>query len=48
MCLERTVEKARNLKLLLYMFDQLFGLKINFDKSEILLVCVCVCVAGEV
>jgi hypothetical protein len=29
--------KARNLKLLLYMFEQLSRLKINFDKSEILL-----------
>jgi hypothetical protein len=32
------MNKARNMKLLLYMFEQLSGLKINFDKSEILLV----------
>jgi hypothetical protein len=38
MCLEHNVEKARNLKLLLYIFEQLSGLKINFGKSEILLV----------
>jgi hypothetical protein len=36
-CLEHNVEKARNMKLLLYMFEQLSGWKINFDKSEILL-----------
>jgi hypothetical protein len=34
--LEHDLEKARNMKLLLYMFEQLSGLKINFDKSEIL------------
>jgi hypothetical protein len=32
------VEKARNMKLLLYVFEQLSGLKINFDKSEILVI----------
>jgi hypothetical protein len=37
-CLEHDLEKARNMKLLLYMFEQLSGLKINFDKSEILMV----------
>jgi hypothetical protein len=30
------VVKARNLKLLLYIFEQFSGLKINFDKSEVL------------
>jgi hypothetical protein len=30
------MDKARNMKLLMYMFEQLSGLKINFDKSEIL------------
>jgi hypothetical protein len=38
MCLEHNVEKTRNLKLLLYMFEQLSGLKINFDKIEIIVV----------
>jgi hypothetical protein len=36
-CLEHNFEKARNVKLLLYMFEQMSGLKINFDKSEVLL-----------
>jgi hypothetical protein len=38
-CLKHDVEKARNVKLLLYVFEQLSGLKINFDKSEILTIC---------
>jgi len=29
------MEKARNMKYLLYVFEQLSGLKINFHKSEI-------------
>jgi hypothetical protein len=37
-CLEHDLEKARNLKVLIYMFEQISGLKINFDKSEILLI----------
>jgi hypothetical protein len=37
-CLENNVEKARNMKILLYMFEQMSGLKINFEKSEVLLV----------
>jgi hypothetical protein len=37
-CLEHDMEQARNMKLLLYMFEQMSGLKINFDKSEVLLV----------
>jgi hypothetical protein len=32
------VEQARNLKLLLYLFEAMSGLKINFDKSEIMLI----------
>jgi hypothetical protein len=36
--LEHDVEKAKNVKLLLYMFEQMLGLKINFEKSEIVLV----------
>jgi hypothetical protein len=37
MCLDHDVEKARNVKLLLYVFEQLSGMKINFDKNELLL-----------
>jgi hypothetical protein len=32
------MEKARNVKLLLYIFEQMSGLKINFEKSELILV----------
>jgi hypothetical protein len=32
------LESARNLKLLLYIFDSMSGLKINFEKSEVLMV----------
>jgi hypothetical protein len=32
------IECARNLKLLLYTFESMSGLKINFEKSEVLLV----------
>jgi hypothetical protein len=32
------MESARNLKLLLYIFESMSGLKINFEKSEVLLV----------
>jgi hypothetical protein len=38
MCLQDDIGKARNAKLLLYIYEQLSGLKINFDKSEIILV----------
>jgi hypothetical protein len=38
MCLEDNMEKARNVKLMLYLFEQMPGLKINFDKSEIILI----------
>jgi hypothetical protein len=37
MCLQDDL-KARNAKILLYMFEQMSDLKINFDKSEILMV----------
>jgi hypothetical protein len=37
-CLEHDLTKARNMKLLLYMFEQMFGLKNNFEKSEVVLV----------
>jgi hypothetical protein len=32
------VEKARNFKILLYLYEQMSGLKINFEKSEVMLV----------
>jgi hypothetical protein len=35
--LENDFEKARNVKLLLYIFEQMFGVKINFKKSETLI-----------
>jgi hypothetical protein len=37
-CLEHNLEGARNMKLLLYIFEQMARLKINFDKSEVLLI----------
>jgi len=33
--MEHNFEQAKNMKLLLTMFEQLFGLKINFHKSEL-------------
>lgn len=33
--MEHDLEKARNMKLLLYAFEKLSGLKINFHKSEL-------------
>jgi hypothetical protein len=38
LCLDEEEDKARNVKLLLYMFEQMAGLKINFEKSEIMMV----------
>jgi hypothetical protein len=38
LCLENDVAKARNVKLLLYMFEKMSGLKINVEKSEVTLV----------
>lgn len=32
--MEHDLDKAKNMKLLLNIFEQLFGLKINFHKSE--------------
>jgi hypothetical protein len=29
---------ARNVKLMLYLFEQMSGLKINFDKSELIMI----------
>lgn len=37
-CLEHDIDKAVNLKMLLYMFELMSGLKVNFQKSEILTV----------
>jgi hypothetical protein len=38
MCLENNVEKSRNVKILLYIYEQMSELKINFKKSEVLLI----------
>jgi hypothetical protein len=38
LCLENNVQKDRYVKLLLYLYEQMSGLKINFKKSEILLI----------
>jgi hypothetical protein len=38
LCLEENMDKARNVKFMLYLFEQMSGLKINFDKSEIILI----------
>jgi hypothetical protein len=38
MCIEDNMDKARNVKLMLYLFEQMSGLKIHFDKSEIILI----------
>lgn len=35
-CLKHSIEGARNLKLLLYMYELMAGLKINFYKSEVI------------
>lgn len=37
-CLKDDIEVARNMKILLYLYEQMSGLKINFSKSEILLI----------
>lgn len=37
-CLENSIETARNTKLLLYLYEIMSGLKINFMKSEIVLI----------
>jgi hypothetical protein len=38
LCLENNRQKVIYVKLLLYMYEQMAGLKINFEKSELLLV----------
>jgi hypothetical protein len=37
-CLKHDLEKARNLKLLLYLYEMMAGLKINFSKNEIVMI----------
>ena len=37
-CFEHDIDKAVNVKLLLYLFELMSGLKINFDKSEIIII----------
>jgi hypothetical protein len=37
-CLEHDMEQARNMKMLLYLYEQMSSLKISFEKSEIMLV----------
>jgi hypothetical protein len=37
-CLKHKLDGARNMELLMYLFEQMAWLKINFDKSEVLLI----------
>lgn len=36
--LKHDIEGARNMKLLLYMYEMMVGLKINFNKSEVVMI----------
>ena len=36
--ISRMIDKAINVKLLLYLFELMSGLKINFDKSEVIVI----------
>jgi len=38
LCLEDDLDKAKNMKYLLYLFENMSGLKINFNKSEVIMV----------
>jgi hypothetical protein len=38
LCLHDDLTKARNMKLLLYMYEQMSGLKINFEISDVILI----------
>ena len=38
LCLQDDIEGARNMNLLLYLFENMSGLKINFNKSEVAMV----------
>jgi hypothetical protein len=37
-CLKNDMQKARNMKFLLYLYEQMAGLKTNFSKSEIFMI----------
>jgi hypothetical protein len=37
LCLQDDEEKTRNVKMLLYIYEQMSDLKINFEKSEVVL-----------
>ena len=37
-CIKDDVDMARNLKLLLYLYELMSGLKINFGKSEVIMI----------
>ena len=37
-CLENNIDAARNMKLLHYLYEIMSGLKINFSKSEIVMI----------
>jgi hypothetical protein len=38
MCLKDDINNAKNMKLLLYLYEMMSGLKINFSKSEVILI----------
>ena len=38
LCLQDDGDSAQNMKFLLYIFEQMSGLKINFDKSEVIMI----------
>ena len=38
LCFEHDIEKAVNIKLVLYLFELMSGLKINYDKSEVFVI----------
>jgi hypothetical protein len=38
MCMVDDEDKTRNVKLILYIFEQMTSLKINFEKSEVLII----------
>jgi hypothetical protein len=37
-CLKYDMDNARNVKLLLYLYEMMSGIKINFTKSEVILI----------
>jgi hypothetical protein len=38
MCLKDDIDNARNMKFLLYLYEMMSGLKINFSKSEVIVI----------